>query len=182
MSCVISGKYKGKRLKSIDTIRPTMGKVKNAMFNMLNSRIDLSAGFILADFFCGTGSIAIEAISRGAEHVFMIDNSRDCLKIAHRNITAINSCHMATLINVDATRPFNGIDKKCHVLFMDPPYDQSIAPTVLANLAKSKVLYEDSIIMVELHKKGDLILLNNFFKVVDERCYGNSKIIMLQIA
>lgn len=80
---VISGKYKSIRLNSLEgmTTRPTTDKVKESLFNMLDCN-----GMKILDLFAGSGSLGIEAISRGAKHVTFIDGSSSAVKIINSNI------------------------------------------------------------------------------------------------
>lgn len=181
MSIIVAGKYRGKKIKSIDSLRPTMSKVRNAVFNILNSRINLSDGFVMVDFFCGTGIVAAEAISRGAEHVFMIDNNSHHLQIAWTNIDSINSIKKVTMINQDIVKEgIPSIDRKCHIVFIDPPYNQSVTSEFLIKLLNSNICDKDTFIVIEIFKNSNLEI-NNQYKIILERRYGSAKIIILQI-
>ncbi|CAK8163617.1 16S rRNA (guanine966-N2)-methyltransferase [Candidatus Xenohaliotis californiensis] len=179
MSFIIAGKHRGRKIRSNNNIRPTMSKVREAVFNILGSRMDLLSGFVVADLFCGSGSMSLEAISRGAEHVFMLDNDQKCLATAWDNINSINANEKVTIINHNMTHKITSVDRKCDVFFIDPPYKANILPMVLDNFANTHICGKDSLIILELSKKKDL-QISDAYKLIDQRRYGATKIIILQ--
>jgi 16S rRNA (guanine(966)-N(2))-methyltransferase RsmD len=86
---IISGKAKGRRLRSVpgDTTRPITDRVREALFNIIGSDIE---GATLLDLFAGTGSVGIEALSRGAKHVLFIDKNRQPIMTIRANLKDTN--------------------------------------------------------------------------------------------
>ena len=83
---IIAGEYKGRRLTSPadDRVRPTTDKAKEAIFSILTNEI---YGSYVLDLFAGSGNLGLEALSRGAEHCWFADSSRDSLKLIRGNIS-----------------------------------------------------------------------------------------------
>src|SRR5689334_11811640 len=95
MLSIIAGKHRGRRIetKPDKTVRPTSGKTRGAVFNILmhgqfsGEEDSPIIGKCVIDLFCGTGALGLEALSRGAEHVIFVDGSADSLNLARTNIT-----------------------------------------------------------------------------------------------
>lgn len=120
---VVAGKYKNRILKTVadNSVRPATDKVKGAIFNVMQSRVDWSRSVVL-DLYAGSGSIGIEALSRGAQRVVFVENSRSALQFLTLNLEAIGA-------NGDTHVVFGDVDKflqsgltKYNVVFADPPY------------------------------------------------------------
>ncbi|HXG01311.1 MAG TPA: RsmD family RNA methyltransferase, partial [Bacteroidota bacterium] len=87
---VISGEYRGRILKSVNTllVRPATDRVKQTIFDVLSTRLDLE-GAIVLDLFAGSGSLGIEALSRGAAHATFVETNRDAARCIRQNLTAL---------------------------------------------------------------------------------------------
>ena len=85
---VVSGKLRGRKILVPHNIRPTMAKVRDAIFK-ISSKF-LPEDFLIADLFCGSGAMSIEALSRGAKLAYMVDKSQPSLQIAKKNAEALN--------------------------------------------------------------------------------------------
>ena len=105
---VIAGKYRGKKLKTFEgqEIRPTSDRAKEAIFNIINSKLNL-ASFL--DLFCGTGSMGIEALSRGAEKVVFTDVSANSVKLTNENLKGVKQEIKA--LKIDSKKTHNSINK-----------------------------------------------------------------------
>lgn len=172
---VFSGHYKGKRIKTHPGIRPTMGKVREALFNIIMHspffELDISQLKFL-DLFCGSGSVGIEAISRGVSAVTMIDiDTRSAIKNVHdlKLVDKVKVLDRDILKLRDSSEKFN-------VVFIDPPYCNSeILETTLNNLKRYNWMEDNCVIFIESREKIQL----NDFKLIDFRKYGNSKLTVL---
>ena len=160
---VISGKYKRYELKgfNIDGIRPTMDKVKESIFAMINEYID---GSICLDLFAGTGSLGIEALSNGAKHVYFIDFMKNAINIIKTNIDKVKCNESSTIINCDyitSLKKFSGNIK----LFIDPPYGKVKIKDIINSIIKHDVLNSEGILVCEYENEnleenyGDLNLI-----------------------
>ena len=118
---VISGTAKGRRLQSVpgDATRPITDRVKEALFNILSASI-LDAR--LLDLFAGTGSVGIEALSRGAAHVVFVDRSPAALRTVRLNLDHTRLAARATLLHVDAFRYLAApVEQPFDVVYIAPP-------------------------------------------------------------
>ena len=142
---IIAGKYRGRVLKEFKgrEIRPTADRAKEAIFNILQTEIYGSA---FLDLFCGTGNMGIEALSRGAERVVMVDSSKESVAIAKFNVDMIKES--AQVILTDALTFVSSTRDKFDIIFLDPPYDIDGAP-VLEAIAENKLLNEGGVVIYE---------------------------------
>ncbi len=148
---VTGGMGRGQRLKapSGSRVRPTSGKVKQALFNILGDRV-IDADFL--DLFAGAGGIGIEALSRGARQATFVDSSRESLAIVRGNIeqTGFGSRAHTELSQAETflKRPSESFD----IIFLDPPYADEIQPLLELIAATGKVIHT-GIVIAEHFKK-----------------------------
>lgn len=142
---IIAGKHRGRVLKEFKgrEIRPTADRAKEAIFNILQTEI---IGSRFLDLFCGTGNMGIEALSRGAERVVMVDSSKESVEIAKFNLNLIKE--NADIINADALSYVLSARERFDVIFLDPPYSLD-ATSVLKAIAERELLTEDGVIIYE---------------------------------
>lgn len=178
---VISGKAKGRRLigpRSLK-IRPALDKIKEAVFNIL---FDVKDQRVL-DIFAGTGSIGIEALSRGASFAVFIDDNQSAVQIIKKNLELCGFEKESTRIFKAKVEPaLKRLGKKGEtfdIIFVDPPYLKDLVNPTLKILAKSNLLNPDSVIVVEHHPKEQIVPPPGL-KLADERKYGQTLISFLK--
>ena len=117
---VIAGEYRSRRLKSIPGVetRPTPDRMRETLFNILALRIQ---GATFLDAYAGTGAVGIEALSRGARHVFFLERSRPALETIRQNLASLQAAARATVVPgmVLLILPRHRAD----IVFLDPPYE-----------------------------------------------------------
>lgn len=168
---VIAGKYKGRKLNAPagDKTKPTKDMVKEALFSSLESLYGKS----FLDLFSGSGSIGIEALSRGAESVTFVDNSSDAFEIISNNLKTIGENR--AVLNSDAISFLSNTDEKFDIVFLDPPYHyESIEE--LFKLLYSKVLNKNSIVVYESAADERISEYANGFNLIKEKKYGITKL------
>lgn len=153
---VIAGYAKGFKLKTFsdNKVRPTSDKVKEALFSILTERI-VDADVI--DVFAGTGSLGIEALSRGAKTVVFNDNCKDCITLVKQNLETTKFIEKAEIIfgNADETiKKLSRQGKKFDIIFLDPPYGKNLIKDTLFILSESDIMRKDCIVVAE-HDKND---------------------------
>ncbi len=121
---IIAGEFRSRRLASPPEhlpTRPITDRVKEAVFNLLRGHFE---GQVVVDCFAGSGSIGLEAISRGAAHCLFVEQSRECAKTLAANIEALGVKDRSDLVIGDALSPtlLVRIRRQPHVIFLDPPY------------------------------------------------------------
>lgn len=172
---IISGKYKGKKLVGfdIDGTRPTMDRVKESLFAMIQNNIKNS---IVLDLFAGSGSLGIESLSNGANECYFVDNNIELIKIIKQNINNINE--KVNIIKNDyksALENFKNNNIKFDLIFLDPPYKMNLINDSLNKIYEYKLLNKDGIIVCEYENE---IVKNDNFKALKQKKYGSKNIII----
>jgi 16S rRNA (guanine966-N2)-methyltransferase len=179
---IIAGKLKGRRLLAPQgtIIRPTSDRAREALFGILEHGEPPLAGRAFLDLFCGTGAVGLEAYSRGAAEVVLIDNDREALKLAEANIARLRAQNQVRLIARDATL-LGPSPHAFDLAFLDPPYRSGLATAALAGLARNGWLALGARIIVELAAK-DAPVLPAGYALDRERRYGSARFLFLRAA
>lgn len=153
---VNSGIYKGRRLKLVPSpsVRPMQDKVKGALFSIVKDRLK---GSVCLDGFAGTGSIGIEALSRGADRVVFVDEFFPAVKVIRANIAKCGAEDKAVVMHREFNRAVIDLAKKkvrFDLVFLDPPYKLLEERNPLKVLRKREVL-----------KPGGLVVLRHYYRV-----------------
>lgn len=169
---IISGQYKGKRLtapKSLP-VRPTTDFAKEALFNILNHRIDFDEVKML-DLFAGTGNISYEFASRGAKEITSVDADFGCVKFISK--TADELSFPIRAIKSDVYKYVSSAAGAFDVVFADPPYAFTIEQmdSLVESLYANNWINEDGMVIIEHTKHIDLSSILNF---TEARKYGGS--------
>jgi 16S rRNA (guanine966-N2)-methyltransferase len=166
---VVAGELGGRRLASPPAgagIRPTSDRVREALFSILG---DVSGASVL-DLFCGTGALAIEALSRGAARATLVDTD---IRLARRNISDLGLGERSELVRSDALRFLRAAELRYELVFCDPPYklaDRLGAP--LSELLEGR-LAEGGKVIAESATRRPLTLA---LPLLTERRYGDTLI------
>lgn len=173
---VIAGLLKGRKLLEIKTpsIRPTSDRVKEALFSILGNRI-IDCRFL--DLFAGSGSVGIEAYSRGAEEVIFIDSNKESIKILKSNLTITGISDSVEVYNTDYSNAVNKLAEKKRsfdMIFIDPPYKKDIAYDVVKKIFKSNILSDYGIIIIEQSEKDFVHEKIEAYELVKKKTYGNT--------
>lgn len=154
---VIAGTARSLPLKAprgMDT-RPTTDRIKETLFNMLQSDIP---GCVFVDLYSGSGAIGIEAISRGAKCAYFVENAKEALSCIEENLRFTKFSEKAAVIKQDVIAGLSSINiSHVDILFMDPPYDNEEEKRVLQALRTKSYITPDTLIIVEasLHTELD---------------------------
>ncbi|WP_099188064.1 16S rRNA (guanine(966)-N(2))-methyltransferase RsmD [Tepidibacter mesophilus] len=175
---VISGSARGLKLKSPKNmdVRPTTDRVKESVFNIISDKVMDS--FVL-DLFSGTGSLGIEALSRGSERATFVDASKSSMEIIKENIQKARVNDKSELILSDSISAVNklGVRRdKFDIIFMDPPYLKNFIEKTLIEISKREILEEDGIIIVEHDIKDEVKDNIEKLQKYREKKYGNTMI------
>ena len=183
---IIAGEYKAKRLNSpkTDKTRPTLDRVKEALFSIIDGYIK---GANVLDLFSGTGNLAIEAISRGAKFAWLNDDKNLAISTILSNIQLTKCQNYVKITKKDYIKCLAQIIKEdilFDVIFIDPPYDSELGINSLKYISdnKEKILKEDGIIIYEtdknfvqkiIKKKPDIFESFENLECIDIRTYSN---------
>lgn len=177
---VISGTAKGTSLESLEgtKTRPTLDRVKEALFNILQN--DINDAYVL-DLFSGSGALGIESLSRGAKFCVMADKSSDAIKVITRNLQKTRLEGNAKIIKNDYIKTLNSLNDKFDLIFIDPPYAENIAVNSIKLILELDLLAKDGIIILETDEaERELENLEKInVNVYDLRKYGRVKLIFL---
>ncbi len=180
---VISGTARGTKLESIDDIntRPTLDRVKESLFNIIQNRID---GSMVLDLFAGSGAIGIEFISRGCQKVYFCDKSKQAVKMIEKNLTRTKFIDKSEIFNEDYTNVLTKLSNKnikFDFVYIDPPYKHNLAADSIAKILTLDLLKKDGSIIVETdEKERDLKEIEKLqVEVYDLRKYGRANLIFL---
>lgn len=170
---VVSGVLRGLRLDTPrdNTVRPTLGHVKEAFFNIIQNDI-LEANFL--DIFSGTAQIGIEALSRGANNCVFVDKD---IQLTQQNIEKIKQNFIYKLINKDAQQALQMLQGICFdFIYIDPPYSFTNIQGLFKNINDYKLLTENGIVVLEQNIKVQQINYNGFV-VTKTKNYGKTRIV-----
>lgn len=171
---VIAGKAGGIRLESINTkkVRPTLDKVKEALFSMILPYYPFKKGL---DLFAGFGTLGLEAVSRGVEELTFVELESQYANIIRRNV---EKCGFEDQCEVEINNVFKyleKIDNKHDIVFLDPPYKKDYVNNTLYSLIHNDLLYNDALVIVEHHRDEDVVDIENFITLKD-RNYNDTVI------
>ena len=173
---VIAGTARSLPLKTPEglDVRPTTDRIKETLFNVLQSEIP---GAVFVDLFSGSGGIGIEALSRGARKAYFVDNGSKALSCIQKNLLFTKMENRAIVIKQDAVSALSNIyEKEVDLIFMDPPYDSGLERNVLEVLQRMKYVTEDTLIVVEADKGTEFSYLQELgFLLIKEKCYKTNK-------
>ena len=162
--------------------RPTTDRIKETLFNIISPSIFDS---IFLDIFSGSGGIGIEALSRGAKEAVFVENNPKAMACIKDNLkfTRLGSKAITITTDVmDALYRLEG-DKVFDFIFMDPPYDRGLERKVLEYLSDSRLVYEDTVIIVEASRDTDFSYVEYLgMTVVREKVYKTNKHVFIEKA
>lgn len=175
---ISGGKKRGQTLVSLDNpdLRPTSGKVREALFNILGQKI---SGAHFLDLFAGTGLVGIEALSRGALHATFIEKEVTHFKLLRRNIERIQFQSSSTLLGIDALK-FKTSPIPFDIVFVDPPYASNMLEKILPALGGSDMIQKEGLIIVEHFKKRALEADYGSFSLIKNYAYGDTHLSFYQ--
>ena len=181
---IISGRLKGSSLyiSKDKTIRPLKDLARESIFNVLNHSnkilFQLEKSNIL-DLYAGTGSFGLECLSRKAKHVCFVENEKSAIKVLEKNIEKLDIRKKTKVFFKDAMNLIekkNIINLKFDLIFCDPPFKFSDISKLIQLIFNNNLLNENGIIILHRNKTTKE-KLPDYFKVIEERLYGISKII-----
>lgn len=173
---VISGKYKGKYLEgfNINGTRPTMDRVKESLFGMIQKYLDNS---VILDLFAGSGSLGIEALSNGSRKCYFVDNNPKLINIINKNIANIEEDYI--IIKKDylsALKFFSDQHIKFDIIFLDPPYQMNLIDKTIKLIEQYQLLNSQGLIVCEYEQ--EVFTCN--YQLIKEKKYGSKNIRIYQ--
>lgn len=173
---VIGGTLRGKTLSPLKglKIRPTTDYLRESIFNILAG---VAEGAVVLDLFAGTGSLGIEALSRGAATAVFVDNGSQAIKVLTRNIRACRLEGRSTILKRDIRRGLSFLKAIGHtfdLVFIDPPYSKGFAERSAHLLDRAEATSDGASIVIE-HSRHEVLpeRLGRFIRS-DQRHYGKT--------
>ena len=185
---IVGGRFRGTQLANLSgsgarnsrsEIRPTTGRVRENMFNLLlNSRLgNCIAGVRVLDAFAGSGALGLEALSRGAASVHFIDNDPGACAVIRRNIARLRGPVMTRCLQRDALdlgpcpwRPFD-------LVFLDPPYRHDLGIRMLDHASRNGWFADGAVVVWE---EAERQVTPKGFEILDIRKYGGCHVHLLR--
>jgi 16S rRNA (guanine966-N2)-methyltransferase len=180
---VVTGEAKGRRLKgpTSDGTRPIIERVKQALFNILSLRVE-NARFL--DLFAGTGSVGIEALSRGAAHATFIEMNYKMLQVVRENLRITGLADRADTLHTDAFKFLQSslsrekaLETTYDMIYVAPPQYHEMAARALEMVDNSPLIAADGMVIVQIHPKerpGVAAVPLTHLELTDERRYGST--------
>ena len=175
---IISGKYKGRNLDghNLDGTRPTMERVKESLFAIIQNHLDNA---IVLDLFSGSGNLGIEALSEGASFTYLVDFNKKAADTIKKNLNTIG-IKEAEVINLDYKKALNYLkDKKMDLIFLDPPYKTDFIEQSIKLIDEYNMLNDDGLIICENDSLDKIVYPDNY-EVVKDRKYGDKWVVILK--
>ncbi|WP_130469828.1 16S rRNA (guanine(966)-N(2))-methyltransferase RsmD [Candidatus Magnetaquicoccus inordinatus] len=191
---ISGGVWRGRRLAVPNEpwIRPTMGKIRLALFTLLQPYLAESR---VLDLFSGCGLLGLEALSRGAREVFFVDQQQKAVQSIAKNVTLCGVRQQCTLIQGDLLqeRTWNRIaleespaslcpplhQKRFDLVLMDPPYRQGWIPLMVQRLRQSDLLAPGAIVAAEQEALAEAVAVEEWL-LLQNRRYGDTRITVWQ--
>lgn len=182
---IIAGKYKGRRIKTLKgfQIRPTSDRVREALYNILG---DMVQGSLVLDLFAGSGSLGLEALSRGAKKVFFGENNHAAWKIINANVAGLRLGGECEVIYGDYRKVLNILLNR-HISFnlilLDPPYqvtEKGETENVLSLIKEFGTLRKNGLVVIEHSRRTEINTPESSWGLIQKKNYGGSSLSILE--
>lgn len=175
---IISGTYKNKIVKGFDIVgtRPTMDRLKESMFAMIQTKI---RGSVCLDLFAGSGNLGIEALSNGASACYFCDHNKIAYQTILENIKKIQIKEETHVLKMEYQDAFNHLKKGkvlLDLVFLDPPYGQNLISDTIRMLEDQGLLNEDAYIVCEHEEEN----ITSHLPILKTRDYGSKTVTIYQ--
>ncbi len=178
---IIAGTAGGRRLKTLPGLntRPTADRVKEAIFSVLGTRV-LAARAL--DLFAGSGALALEALSRGADHAVVVEKSTRAAAVIRENAKLTGLTSKVSLLTRDGLIVLRELEGQVFdLIFLDPPYRQGLAQASLEILAEGNYLASNGVIIVETSREEEMPVELGTITLRKQNRYGDTVIWYYQL-
>ena len=182
---IIAGQWRGRRLSVIDLpgLRPTADRARETLFNWIGPSIH---GKRCLDLFAGTGALGLEAASRGAGEVVLVESALQAVNHLRAAIAEWPDRQRVTIVNADAMSWLAGQNRPFDLIFIDPPYQRGLQLSALQSLQQRGLIAETAQVYVEAGLEEDWLAadpdwLTGHFEIRRERRVGRVLLVLLQL-
>lgn len=177
---VVSGLYKGRNILGFDIngTRPTMDRVKESMFAMIQEYIK---GSIVLDLFSGSGNLGIESLSQEASYTYFADKNKKAYLTINKNLSnlGINNAHVLNLDYKKALQYYRENNIKFNLIFLDPPYDTNYIEESINLITEYNLLQDEGLIICESSFLSKIIYNNNYQEIKSKK-YGDKWVVIIK--
>lgn len=169
---IITGKYRARKLEAVDkqTTRPTLARVKEAIFNIIQNDIE---GSVVLDLFAGSGAFGVECVSRGAKKVCFVDHEPKAIETIKRNTRGMTEDFEIVSAGYDvAIDELAKKGEKFDLIYLDPPYKSDFISLSLQKMCSKNLIKNNAIIVVETDNQKNLQNLPNGCIMKKSKKYG----------
>ncbi|MGL5086596.1 MAG: 16S rRNA (guanine(966)-N(2))-methyltransferase RsmD [Clostridium sp.] len=175
---IIAGKARGRKLIPPATMetRPTLDRVKEAMFSMIQESIPNA---VTIDVFAGTGSLGLEAASRGAKEVYLVDKSPITYPLLKENVENLKFSEFCFPLNMDSYEALISLGRKGKIfdlIFIDPPYCKEMIPEAIKVIKENNLLSENGLIVTKIDTIEEIYEGYENITLTKSRKYGNTTV------
>lgn len=175
---IIAGKAKGRKILPPEDMvtRPTLDRVKENIFNIIQNKV---VDAVVVDVFSGTGSLGLEAVSRGAKQCYFFDQYPVTFNLLKQNVENLKFEDQCTCLNMDSYKALKELSKKgkkFDLIFIDPPYAKEMIPPAVEMISEDKMLKEDGMIVTKIDSGEEIYKGNESIILTDYRKYGNTTV------
>lgn len=175
---IIAGLAKGRKLLSPEGMetRPTLDRVKESIFNIIQNSVPYAT---VIDVFAGTGSLGLEAVSRGAKECYLVDKGAVTFPILKKNVENLKFTDKCTCLNMDSYNALRELAKKNIVfdlIFIDPPYRKNMIPPAVDIISEKSLLSKDGLIVTKIDSIEEIYQGNEEIKLTNHKKYGNTTV------
>lgn len=164
---VIGGQWKGRKLRfmEVEGLRPSLDRVRETLFNWLQSEI---RGARCLDLFAGSGSIGIEALSRGASHVDFVELNKKVVRQLETNLGLLDADN-ADVVHIAAEQYLERAKAQYDIVFIDPPFHKGMAQDIILKLERSSLLKPESLVYLEFEQGLELAVAEGWELLKDKK-------------
>jgi len=175
---IIAGSLRGKKIKSLPGLatRPLLGRIKKSLFDILGDRV-VDASFL--DLYAGTGSVGIEALSRGAKYVLFVEKDARLTRLIKENLKKCELENKAEVIEIDILsynkegRKFSLLEQ-FDLIFLGPPYKLNLTKDTLDIILKLNLLKKNGWVICQHHFKEKVPEKKGFLSLFRKERYGKT--------
>ena len=176
---IIAGSARGRKLLSPVGMgtRPTLDRIKESIFNIIQDR---TRGAVVVDMFSGTGSLGLEAASRGAEKCYLIDMGDTTFDMLQKNVENLKFDGKCKCLKGDTYKYMQEFANEKIVfdlIFIDPPYAKDMIPPAIELIATNSLLRKDGLIVCKIDSSEEIYEGNLIIHLSDLRKYGNTTVL-----
>ncbi|MCI0705962.1 MAG: 16S rRNA (guanine(966)-N(2))-methyltransferase RsmD [Ignavibacteriae bacterium] len=177
---IIGGTYGGRTLTTLRdlSIRPTTDRAKQTMFDILTNRVNFE-GIEVLDLFAGSGSLGLEAISRGARSAVFVEKSLKSISALEKNIETLSCRERCTIHQADVFWYLKNVRHQFDIVFVDPPYKLERIPELPAAIYGARITKPSSYIVMEHSRETPVVVSESMYEII-KKPFGQTTMLILK--